>query len=574
MSPLTSKHAQLLKSNRALMIWLEGFPLTTKLSVVGLALTIGVYGSINALKSTASDTVQVCIRNKQSLQCADKAGKPYIMTEYHAEQWKANSIPGEVVFNKTIPATNPHKAQWMVLVAGSFGAAGLILRSLQNSERQLATYEAIAEKRDSAKAQISARAELIEDYRNVAIAEVHLQADLEAVANDRAVVLKQCEVLGEADIKIAELEAQEALFEAETAGLSDEKKQEYLEFLRNQKTPFQFQLTGTQTFDGINNPSDKIESQPDEPKLPKLTNYPAVLIYGPQGSGKTFLAEEEIKERKQVGHKVTALDPHAGFNSWRDCEVVGAGMDYQAIDAELADFASEVKRRYERIRKEPNPTFQPWTFVCDEFTNWASRCKASGDFFQAGLSDIRKAKMYVIFVSHARTLAGLGDAKGMAATRDAALLEIELLGQIDPITTEAVPKFEALVKLPGQSQADRTLVKLVKHPTPKNATVDEVSDAQIDTPDNPSRTDDTLPEQDAGNLPNPYGKGTAGTADVEGSDTSEALEQSLNGFLAEVLAENLPPIFADDFPLKTHERRVQLAKLVIARNLGKQKTIF
>src|SRR4028118_695242 len=101
MSPLTSKHAQLLKSNRALMIWLEGFPLTTKLSVVGLALTIGVYGSINALKSTASDTVQVCIRNKQSLQCADKAGKPYIMTEYHAEQWKANSIPGEGAFNKT-----------------------------------------------------------------------------------------------------------------------------------------------------------------------------------------------------------------------------------------------------------------------------------------------------------------------------------------------------------------------------------------------------------------------------------------------------------------------------------------
>jgi len=372
------------------------------------------------------------------------------------------------------------------------------------------------------------------------------------------------------------------LAEADERAFEDELETTYCQSLGISPHEQQALLTGTATLESISNPGDKVEAatsaaiepQSDGPKLPKLTNYPAVLIYGPQGSGKTFLAEEEIKERKQAGHKVTALDPHAGFNSWRDCEVVGAGMDYQAIDAELADFASEVKRRYERIRKEPNPTFQPWTFVCDEFTNWASRCKASGDFFQAALSDIRKAKMYVIFVSHARTLAGLGDAKGMAATRDAALLEIELLGQIDPITTEAVPKFEALVKLPGQSQADRTLVKLVKHPTPKNATVDEVSDAQIDTPDNPSRTDDTLPEQDAGNLPNPYGKGTAGTADVEGSDTSEALEQSLNGFLAEVLAENLPPIFADDFPLKTHERRVQLAKLVIARNLGKQKTIF
>ena len=309
-------------------------------------------------------------------------------------------------------------------------------------------------------------------------------------------------------------------------------------------------------------------------KIPKLTNYPAVLIYGPQGSGKTFLAEEEIRERKSAGHRVTALDPHAGFYSWRDCEVIGAGMDYAGIDAELADFAAEVKRRYERIRNEPNPQFQPWTFVCDEFTNWASRCKASGDFFQAALSDIRKAKMYALFVSHARTLAGLGEAKGMAATRDASLLEIELFGQIDPETAEAVPKFEALVKLPGQSQSDRKLVKLVKHPEPKNATVDEVSGTQIDTSDSSTGKDYTLPEQDSGNLSNPYRKAAEGLEGSEGLDNSEALNQSLNGFLAEVLAENLPPIFADDFPLKKHERRVQLAKLVITQNLGKQKTIW
>jgi len=348
----------------------------------------------------------------------------------------------------------------------------------------------------------------------------------------------------------------------------------------NQQQPV---LTGTATLDSVTNPSDKVESttaptiESDRTvglKIPKLTNYPAVLMYGPQGSGKTFLAEEEIRERKAAGHRVTALDPHAGFYSWRDCKVIGAGMDYAAIDAELADFAAEVKRRYERIRKEPNPQFTPWTFVCDEYTNWAARCKASGDFFQAALSDIRKAKMYVLFVSHARTLAGLGEAKGMAATRDAALLEIELLGQIDPETADAVPKFEALVKLPGQSQADRTLVKLTKHPEPKNATVNEVSDAQIGTSDSSSGKDATLPEQDDGNLSNPYRKGVEDPKDSEGLDTSEALNQSLNGFLAEVLAESLPPIFADDFPLKKHERRVQLAKLVIAQNLGKQKTIW
>ena len=108
----------------------------------------------------------------------------------------------------------------------------------------------------------------------------------------------------------------------------------------------------------------------------------------------------------------------------------------------------------------------------------------------------------------------------------------------------------------------------------KTSSVNEVSDAQISTSDNSSGKDNTLPQPDTGNLLNPYGKGVEGSEGSEGSDTSEALEQSLNGFLAEVIAENLPPVFADDFPLNNHERRVQLAKLIIAKNLGKMKTIL
>lgn len=257
MTSLTEKHAQLLKSNRALLLTFERLPIAGKLSAVALALVIGVGSGITALTGTASNRVQLCIRNKSALQCVDKAGKPYIMTEYHAEKWKANPL---VVVHKKIPATNPHKALWMALCGCSFWAAGAGLRSLQNSERQLANYEILAEKRDLAKGQLAARTELLEDYRAMRIKEVQAEGDVEAAANDCAVVLKQCEVLGEADIRIAQMEAEEAVFEAETAGLSEDKKQEYIAFLRNQKNPFQLQLTGTQTFDGINNPSDKVES--------------------------------------------------------------------------------------------------------------------------------------------------------------------------------------------------------------------------------------------------------------------------------------------------------------------------
>jgi hypothetical protein len=311
--------------------------------------------------------------------------------------------------------------------------------------------------------------------------------------------------------------------------------------------------------------------------MPILTNYPSVLIYGAPGSGKTTFAEQEVKRRLEAGHKVIVCDPHAAYGAWQGCEVVGGGMNYDAIDAKLEWFATEVRRRYKRIESEPNPSFPPLTLVCDEFTNWAGRCSAAGEFFQSALSDIRKAKMFGVIVSHTRTMAGLANAAGMAKLRDEALLEVELLGQQCPKTGDAVPRFEAMIKLPGQSQAERKLIKVAKYSMPKNWTVDDACSKGINPFDNPSGTDYTLPQPDAGSHANPYGKGAEGSEGSESSEGSEGLgasNESLNGFLAEVLAESLPPIFSNDFPLKNHVRQVKLAKLVIAKNLGKEKTIF
>jgi hypothetical protein len=292
--------------------------------------------------------------------------------------------------------------------------------------------------------------------------------------------------------------------------------------------------------------------------MPVLTNYPSVLIYGAPGSGKTTFAEQEVKRRLEAGHRVIVCDPHAAYGAWQGCEVVGGGMNYAAIDAKLEWFAEEVRRRYKLIESQPNPQFQPLTLVCDEFTNWAGRCSAAGEFFQSALSDIRKAKMFGLIVSHTRTMAGLANAAGMAKLRDEALLEVELLGQQCPKTGDAVPRFEALIKLPGEPLNNRKMFKVAKLDTPH-------SDAISTLPATHSTATDATPGN-SGKLP------ASPTEHFGNPDGTRA--ERLEALLTDVLAETSQPVFSADFPLAEHSDRVQLAKLIIAQNLGKEKTIW
>ena len=326
------------------------------------------------------------------------------------------------------------------------------------------------------------------------------------------------------------------------------------------------QLTGTATLDSVNNPGDKVDQatvaviesdQASNSQMPDLTWYPSVLIHGVPGAGKTFFVEQEVKKRLAEGHQVIVLDPHAAYGQWEGCEIVGTGMDYEAIDVKLRWFRKQVKDRYKERSSVPNPTFKPLTIVGEEFTNWECNCEESDEHYRTCNSDIRKVECYSIIVSHLVTQAGLGGGKGLAKMK-VGMIEVELLGIFNPATKRATPRFEALVKLPGQSQADRTLIKLIKHSDPKNATTYNVPDAQIDTSNNPSGTVGNVPQVGAENLGNPCGMGA----------------ERLEALLAEVLAEASPPVFSENFSLSKHSERVQLAKMVIAQNLGKEQTIL
>jgi hypothetical protein len=301
------------------------------------------------------------------------------------------------------------------------------------------------------------------------------------------------------------------LLEADEVAIEGEIEQAYLESMgiTQQQQPA---LTGTATLDSTTHPGDKVEQQatpdalepeqpeqPNSPKMPVLTNYPSVLIYGAPGSGKTTFAEQEVKRRLAAGHRVIVCDPHAAYGAWQGCEVVGGGMNYAAIDAKLEWFATEVRRRYKIIESQPNPSFQPLTLVCDEFTNWAGRCSAAGEFFQSALSDIRKAKMFGVIVSHTRTMAGLANAAGMAKLRDEALLEVELLGQQCPKTGDAVPRYEAVVKLPGMPLNKRFILQVPKLTDPDSHQPTKADSAYLDPI---ARLQNSVPSTPASNSTN------------------------------------------------------------------------
>ncbi|MHC5731272.1 MAG: hypothetical protein ACYTXY_45715, partial [Nostoc sp.] len=102
---------------------------------------------------------------------------------------------------------------------------------------------------------------MLDDYREFAQAQVELQTSLDMIANDHTVDIQKAEILGETEIKITQMSANDAVFEAETAGMSEQQKQEYINFLKSQKTPY---LQGSQTLQGTIDPSDKVEGSEDK----------------------------------------------------------------------------------------------------------------------------------------------------------------------------------------------------------------------------------------------------------------------------------------------------------------------
>lgn len=151
-----------------------------------------------------------------------------------------------------------------------------------------------------------------------------------------------------------------------------------------------------------------------------------LLICGPQGSGKTSLALRLLADRASQGHQVQVLDPHAAKGQW-PYKTIGAGKDYRAIDTAIKNWIDGVEGHYRAIAQDANaPTPTPQTLLAEELTQWADEVESAPKMVRVACSDIRKAKRYLVAVSHGRTLATIGGAKGYRDTIDNAAMVLEL----------------------------------------------------------------------------------------------------------------------------------------------------
>lgn len=191
-----------------------------------------------------------------------------------------------------------------------------------------------------------------------------------------------------------------------------------------------------------------------------LLGYPNILVWGPQGSGKTSFAEWLVAERLKRGHEVIICDPHREYGQWEGLRIVGDGMDYEAIDKELVSFTSKIVERYKNRSKIKGYNPQPITIVCDEFTNWSERCEGAPEFSAQCQTDIRKINLHALFISHDNTNGATGGKRGMAKARKAGQLEIELEAKVHPVTGEASPKLKGKLRYPGMADRDRLPVKI------------------------------------------------------------------------------------------------------------------
>ena len=329
------------------------------------------------------------------------------------------------------------------------------------------------------------------------------------------------------------------------------------------------------TLDEITNPSDKVEDSTTSAIEPNKYTYingfisSTCLCWGNQGGGKSWFVRYLVCEKLRLGYRVIAFDPNSNQAAWEGVELYNS---YAEIEKMMRWYVNEVQERYESFcastiteeewRKKLWEQGRAISIICEEATTYADFIKDEellAKFFRCGGTLSRKPEMPLTIVVHNNTQFCLGNVKGLG-NLIRRMQQIQLIATTDKSSkiSQPVASGKALIKMDGSE-------KWVEVQVPKIES--KVIDfrgfrAQKKQPtfisENPPETVGNVPVQEGGEPGTLYG----------------TKAERILGILAEILA-GTPEIavFHSDSPLEQDEK-LELAKLIIAEDLGTEKTIW
>jgi len=185
------------------------------------------------------------------------------------------------------------------------------------------------------------------------------------------------------------------------------------------------------------------------------------LIWGNQGSGKSWMARYIAKRKKSEGYRVVVLDPDSNRAEWQGVE---SYHDFEEIADFLRWYVDELMSRYKAFNAS-TMTEDAWraklwaerkaiALICEEVTTYVDLIedkKLLTQFFRLGLTKSRKQEMPLTFVSHNNNQTALGGIQGLANLIDK-MLQLELQTDIDPDTLQPTASGKGAVKLDGSNQ--------------------------------------------------------------------------------------------------------------------------
>lgn len=365
----------------------------SKIFVLGIALATGLFSAANAWRGESSDRISFCVQTPQDTrQCRDSQNRAFLMTTWHWERWEREGMPPSIRFESHIPSTNPLKPIWALGAFGSFAIASWMLRHLQDRESELQEYELIRKQRNKAEATMQAQLSLMESRRKLSIAEVELQTEIEMIAGDRSVVLQQAEILAQAEVEIAKLNAQDAIFDAETAGMTDEQKQQYLALRSAAAQPVspqsQHQITGTDktetpvVFSGGSN-TNGVEITQEVLKRVASEDGSTALC-GDPGTGKSTITREYIRQVHINCPNATITVLAVKNDSFCGLRELGKVTRFTGDDAieNASNFFNGIKAVYETRLNAPECdriNFPPFVIILDDWLTISAKLNKCKD---------------------------------------------------------------------------------------------------------------------------------------------------------------------------------------------------